>query len=141
MTLTLILTGVFSGVIGGVGLGFLIFAFKKKSQIKNSIKRIRNQKMKYMEHSPQGNKSIDFVGKIDKELKKKSDGPKLAPGDRKPKNLIARIKSMRKPKEVGVRIFTTKKKKKIAFVGKSPGKRKKVKKKEKGGKKQWKKKN
>ena len=119
MTLISILTGVFSGVIAGIGIGLLIFAFKKNRQIKNSIKRISKQQIKYIIDG----KPHDFVGKIDKELKKKSDVPK-------PKTLAARVKSIRKPKEIKVETFIAKKKpKKVAFVGKSPGKRKKVKKK------------
>jgi len=65
--LTSILTGSFIGIAVGFIIGFLIITFKKYFQVKNSIEKIRNQKMKYTLDK----KPYDFVEKIDKQLKKK----------------------------------------------------------------------
>ncbi len=67
MVLTSILTGSFIGIAVGFIIGFLIVTFKKYFQVKNSIAQIRNQKMTYKLDG----KLYDFVGKIDKQLKKK----------------------------------------------------------------------
>ena len=67
MILTSILTGSFIGIAVGFIIGFLIVIFKRYFQVKNSIHKIKNQKMKYVLDG----KPYDFVGKIDKELKKK----------------------------------------------------------------------
>ena len=65
MTLTSILTGIFAGIGAGFIIGFLIVTFKRYFQVKNSVEKIKNQKMKYILDG----KPYDFVGDIDRQTK------------------------------------------------------------------------
>lgn len=61
-----IAVGIIIGIFTGGLIGFFIVSFKRRSQVKNSIENIRNQKTKFMLDG----KPYNFIGSIDEELKK-----------------------------------------------------------------------
>ncbi len=84
MALTDIIAGGILGIVAGGLTGFIIPLILNKLRSKNSIKKIKKQKMSYMLNG----KKYDFVGDIDKSLKSnsKSEGvdlPKKGEGNNK----------------------------------------------------------
>lgn len=58
--------GIIIGIFTGILIGFFIIAFKRYSQVKNSIGNIRRQGLTFSSRE----KQIDFIRNIDKDLKK-----------------------------------------------------------------------
>lgn len=68
--------GMLIGIFTGVITGFFILAFKRYSQVKNAIARIRQQNLTHILNG----KPHDFIGSIDKDLKKFGGGEETKSG-------------------------------------------------------------